>query len=167
MFSNKKAFTLIELLVVVLIIGILAAIALPQYNKAVLRSRAAEAVQLQRSLYNAEQMYFLANGVYTTDVRKLDITYNGTVTGACDDIIGNGCTLTSPHFYTFVWFQPSSKALTFETLFANGLHLILHNGLNGNKTNCYAGGGSENETKVKLCLDAGFTKKEGFVYMYP
>ncbi|WP_424244011.1 type IV pilus assembly protein PilE [Elusimicrobium posterum] len=47
---NKKAFTLIELLVVVLIIGILAAIALPQYTKAVEKSRLAEALTLGRSV---------------------------------------------------------------------------------------------------------------------
>ena len=49
-----KAFTLIELLVVVLIIGILAAIALPQYTKAVEKSRASEALIM---LKNAHDMY--------------------------------------------------------------------------------------------------------------
>lgn len=48
---NKRGFTLIELLVVVLIIGILSAVALPQYNKAVEKSRAAEAKTMLSSLY--------------------------------------------------------------------------------------------------------------------
>ena len=47
---NKKGFTLIELLVVVLIIGILAAIALPQYFKAVEKSRSTEALSIMGSL---------------------------------------------------------------------------------------------------------------------
>ena len=55
----KKGFTLIELLVVVLIIGILSAIALPQYTKAVEKSRASEAEQMLRSLRDAQAFCFL------------------------------------------------------------------------------------------------------------
>ena len=58
----KKAFTLIELLVVVLIIGILAAIALPQYQVAVEKSRAAEALVNLKYVQDAWTLYLLENG---------------------------------------------------------------------------------------------------------
>ena len=71
----KKGFTLIELMVVVLIIGILAAVALPQYENSIKKSRTAEAIVMLKSIADAQQMYlttfkkcspFAAGGV--TDV---------------------------------------------------------------------------------------------------
>ena len=78
--SLLSGFTLIELLVVVLIIGILAAIALPQYEKTVERARAAEAMQMVASIARANEVYKLANGSYTKDISLLDIQVPGTDT---------------------------------------------------------------------------------------
>ena len=70
---NKRGFTLIELLVVVLIIGILAAVAVPQYKLAVLKSRFTQAKIMVKALANAQEIYYLANGTYATFVEQLDI----------------------------------------------------------------------------------------------
>ena len=73
-------FTLIELLVVVLIIGILAAIAVPQYQKAVEKARMVEAVTLVRAIANANQVFYMKNGTYAgrDDLELLDIDIPGT-----------------------------------------------------------------------------------------
>lgn len=77
---KSQGFTLIEVLVVVLIIGILAAIALPKYQESVERSIMQEAITNIRSIARANDVFFMANGrkAKSTEIEKLDITIPGS-----------------------------------------------------------------------------------------
>ena len=72
-FLGAKGFTLIELLVVVLIIGILAAVAVPQYNKAVWRARNAQLKAVIKTIRQAQDSYFMANGQYAGNFNELAV----------------------------------------------------------------------------------------------
>ncbi len=71
--QKSLGFTLIELLVVVLIIGILAAVAVPQYEKVVWKTRAAELRTVTRALATAQEAFFLANSTYPRKFDEVDL----------------------------------------------------------------------------------------------
>ena len=75
--NNLTGFTLIELLVVVLIIGILAAVAVPQYKRVITRAHNREAILAMRTIAKGIELYNLANGPlpdgYSSEFSLLDV----------------------------------------------------------------------------------------------
>jgi type II secretion system protein G len=78
--SNRRGFTLIELLIVVVIIGSLAAIAIPKFQNTKGKANAASLRADLRNLVTAEEAYFYDNSAYTTDVTALNIRITTGVT---------------------------------------------------------------------------------------
>ena len=96
---GRYGFTLVELLVVVLIIGILASVALPQYNKAVRRARFSEVATTFNSFSKAIDVWLLENGGYPDEAI---FTGNGTSNHASLDIEQSCATEDAGTCYTKV-----------------------------------------------------------------
>ena len=68
-------FTLVELAVVVVIIGVLAAFAVPRFSASVERSKAAEAFNYLSTVHSAQERYVVRQGTYSGDLDRLDVDF--------------------------------------------------------------------------------------------
>ncbi|ACC98921.1 PilE-like protein [Elusimicrobium minutum Pei191] len=149
----KKGFTLIELLVVVLIIGILAAIALPQYQKTADKSRLIGLLPLCKAIKDAEERYFLMTGEYTLDFDNLDVEMPS----------GSSSSTTSRRSYSngdYFNLVADTPSTTWAVYGRNSkvlkdflLRVTLDNGKSNGKIYCYAY--NENKRAHGVCKSLG------------
>jgi prepilin-type N-terminal cleavage/methylation domain-containing protein len=75
---NRKGFTLIELMIVVVIIGILAALAIPRFMQATTKSKQSEAKGILKQIYTMERAYRQENDVYVNDLNTIGVEIPAT-----------------------------------------------------------------------------------------
>ena len=107
-YNGMQAFTLIELLVVVLIIGILAAVAVPQYQVTVEKARMTDSLVLLQKLKDAQERYYLANNKYATDLEELDITMPG-ILSSNNISLPNGLVLKLSHTDNYAYIENKKR----------------------------------------------------------
>ena len=141
----RRGFTLVELLVVVLIIGILAAIAVPQYNQSVWKSRYTQLMLTAESIARAEEIYYMDNNVYTNELDSLDLQWPGQ-TGDQIDSDRYSCTVRVTYAEVVCELKGiSPKLLGYHIYFNNASH-----SLRGTKY-CYTAIGDSTSVFARIC----------------
>ena len=163
----KQGFTLIELLVVVLIIGILAAVALPQYQKAVAKARLSEMQTVVSSLVKEMELYYLANGQYPAADNWAD--FQGSMHIDLPGCLFETALITCPHFIVDMYGSNDFNIIAGDKDFTYGYGQFLEHSETPNKRECFA---NESSTLAReICKSmgngntrhaAGLTYPDGF-----
>ena len=132
--EKNAGFTLIELLVVVLIIGILAAVALPQYEFAVKKTRMNNYLATFRSIKKSMEMYLLASGgVFPDTLKDLDMDLPG-----CDFRIIGSASYYDCQGVQFYYWGPAQVHIDLRGPEIEGLALYAHSAEKNQKIYCRA-----------------------------
>ncbi|MDD6173280.1 MAG: type IV pilin protein [Elusimicrobiaceae bacterium] len=169
MSKNKKGFTLLELLVVVLIIGILGAIALPQYMVSVERTRVTGNMSEIKPIYDAALQYYSYNDEFPDSLKKLPVslpesyTVNGktatNANGTCavsletagtNPYLSMKCGRGSPNEYEFQFKYSINSS---GTIFGAGKYFVV-----------LAGGEERKATYEKVAKSSGWVKDSSGAY---
>jgi prepilin-type N-terminal cleavage/methylation domain-containing protein len=108
--NNQRGFTLVELMIVVIIVGILAAVAIPMYQGATERAKASEAVAALGTIRGAMRVYYAEHGTYVNAnfVDGAQVTAGSVLDVSDTDLLGRY--FSSP-CYTFSG-APTAAAFT-------------------------------------------------------
>jgi len=89
--NRQKGFTLIELMIVVVIIGILAALAIPRFMSATVKAKESEAKTILKQIYTLQDSYRQESGSYTVVLADIgfDPPTNSRYVYAVDNAAGN------------------------------------------------------------------------------
>jgi prepilin-type N-terminal cleavage/methylation domain-containing protein len=111
---NQKGFTLVELMIVVIIVGILAAVAIPMYQGATERAKASEAVAALGTIRGAMRVYYAEHGTYVNAafVDNAQVTVSSILDVSDTDLLGR---YFSTECYSFNG-APTATAYSIECL---------------------------------------------------
>ena len=139
---KNKAFTLIEVLIVILVIGIIASIALPQYQKIMDKTKYSEKAWNIRTIYNALERYYLTTGEYPPASLE-NLSDPSSLSSALDMDI-------PPHPYPwYLYYRPSHRYVGY---YNTGTQIWLQCALQPSTSGCTCSIPSANVTAKKVAL---------------